>query len=125
MKYITVTHSNTYTIQRTFNKKCKNYGSFPTLEEAKAYLEKVIENDWDEKLLAKNNQKELYPLRYIYKDKSGSYAVLKKINGKMERFGTFKRLEDAINERDLLIKYDWDFELLCEYGNTELFEMEE
>lgn len=30
-------------------------------------------------------------------------------------YGTYNNLQDALRERDLLIQYDWDEDLACEY----------
>ena len=46
---------------------------------------------------------------YIHKAERG-WMIVKSINGKMEYFGVFDRLEDAIAERDLLIKYGWNYD---------------
>ena len=42
--------------------------------------------------------------KYIVKSKDGSYT-LKKDN---EWYGTYKNIEDALHDRDLLIECDWD-----------------
>lgn len=48
---------------------------------------------------------------YIHKSHRG-YSIIKQINGKLEYFGVFDKLEDAISERDLLIKYNWSYDNL-------------
>ena len=50
---------------------------------------------------------------YIHKRERG-YCIIKEIKGKLHYFGIFDKLEDAIDERDLLIEFDWDIDKLCE-----------
>ncbi len=47
----------------------------------------------------------IYQIYKYFKQNDGSY---KKIC-----FGSYRTVEDAIEERDLLIKHNWDFEALC------------
>ena len=47
--------------------------------------------------------------RYIRRVK-GKYTLQKSINGKTEYFGTFKTLEEARSERDLLESINWKWE---------------
>lgn len=56
-------------------------------------------------------------MSYICKNKSGSYSIRKWLNRKYNHFGTFKKLKYAKEERDLLIKYNWDLEKVCECHN--------
>lgn len=95
------------------------FGTFKTLEEAITERDELISRNWKKK---KYNSKILNEtLRYIIKTKTGSYAIKKVINGKFIHFNTFKTLDLALSERDLLEYYKWDYELLiyCEgtYNN--------
>lgn len=53
-------------------------------------------------------------MTYLRINRAGNYEIQKQINGKSKYFGTYNTLEDAQTERDLLIKYNWDIEKLCE-----------
>lgn len=48
--------------------------------------------------------------RYIRRTDGGTYMLQKSVNGRLEYFGTFKTLEDARDERDLLESIDWKWE---------------
>lgn len=63
-----------------------------------------------------DNPKKVY--KYIYPCSGrakGKWAIIKKINEKDEYFGHFETLVDAITERDILIKCEWDVEVACQY----------
>lgn len=48
---------------------------------------------------------------YKYIQKRGdSYSIFKTIDGKVERFGTYTKLTDALFERDRLVRADWDWD---------------
>lgn len=51
---------------------------------------------------------------YITKTRNGTYRIRKYVKNKLESFGTFKSLEKARAERDLLEQYDWNLEKVCE-----------
>lgn len=89
----------------------KYYGSFKDLNQAREYRDLCISKNWDESLLICNNPLANNPLKYIHRTRSGKYAITKN-NG---WYGVYSNLIDAINERDLLIKYDWDYDLICEH----------
>lgn len=92
----------------------KHFGSFNDLESAKKYRDLCIENNWNEKLMPKNNPIAFNPLKYIYKNKTGSYRIMKQRYGKLEDYGTYSNLIDAINERDLLMANNWNLDKVCE-----------
>lgn len=92
----------------------KHFGSFNDLETAKKYRDVCIENNWNEKLMPKNNPIAFNPLKYIYKTSTGNYRIMKQRYGKLEDYGSYSNLTDAINERDLLMDNNWDLEKACE-----------
>ena len=109
-----------YQIIKQFSKNGKRiysryYGSFKTLEEAQEYRDLCVEKDWDEQLMPCNNPTVINPLKYIQKTPAGNYRIGKWENGKSVHYGTYLTLFDAIQERDLLIKYNWNYDLLCEH----------
>ena len=95
----------------------KHFGSFNDLESAKEYRDICIENNWHEKLMPKNNPN---PLKYIYKNSVGHYFIGKRKNGKVEYYGTYSNIIDAINERDLLKKHNWSLEKVCECSDDRI-----
>lgn len=46
--------------------------------------------------------------QYIYKSVSGNWYIRKQIDGVKKYFGTFKTLEEAIKERNRLMKEGWE-----------------
>ena len=60
----------------------------------------------------------VHRFQFIQKQSSNSYQIYKHFkqkDGSYKKycFGCYNTIEDAIEERDLLIKYNWDFEVLC------------
>ena len=88
----------------------KYYASCKTLIEALMIRDYGMVNNWKPFPKPWNSKT---GERYIHKEDRG-YSIKKTIKGKQEYFGVFDRLEDAISERDLLIRFDWDLEVLCE-----------
>ena len=80
------------------------FGTYDTLEEA---LEKRDQLLKEGELVSKMKKKDT---RHINMTNTGKYVIRKMINGKIEHFGTFNTLEDAIDERDYLESIDWDYE---------------
>ena len=114
-KYISSFTSNGkqyYLVQKRVNGETKGFGFGNTLIEALMVRDWCEANNWKKRY----SRPSLTGERYIRK-LHGRYCIQKWVNGKCEHFGSFKSLEDAIKERDLLIKYDWDLELLCECLN--------
>ena len=103
-----------FRVQKRCNGNSRFYGQGRTLIEALMIRDYGIANDW--KPFPTYNSKTQEP--YIHVNRK-SYSIVKQINGKLEYFGTFDKLEDAIKERDLLIACDWDWERLCECVDEE------
>ena len=108
---------NTYNITKFYKIEGKNigkhYGSFKTLEEAIEYRDLCIERDWDEQLMPRNNPTAFNPMKYIKKTPAGNYRIQKWENGTSEHYGTYLTLFDAMQERDLLIEHNWDYDAVC------------
>lgn len=100
----------------TIYKKGKYYGTYKTREEAEKAVEFFKEHDWNPDYVKYKNDKSKYIGKYISKNVCGNYVISKWIDGKQYIFGTFHNLEDAEKERNLLIKYDWDWDLVCDSG---------
>lgn len=82
--------------------KEKHFGSFRDYNEAIRYRDKCVENNWD-------MPKYENPMKHITRNGKG-WQIQRDYNGKHEYYGTFSNIIDAMNERDLLIAYDWDLE---------------
>lgn len=102
------------------------FGSYPTFEMAYYVREKLNECNWDKTQLDRIVDE--YPVWYTWLMNLYKF-VFPKYNGwcvsitpkhskddKLEHL-YFRRLEDALWERDLLVKYDWNEELVCECAN--------
>ena len=111
-KYLSRTNHNHYSI----NKDGHNYGTFNTYQEAITYRQHLIKNNWDKReshrIRGKTN-----PHRYITVQNKGvnPYQIVKQIGGRMEYFGCFPTMEEAMVERDFLESIDWDWDLIDLY----------
>ena len=112
-KYITFNNPY-YIVQKYINGKSKTYGHYKTLDEAVKVRDYYISVDWKKEFRKYNTRKET---RYITL-RNGKYIVQKWIDGKLSDFGAFNRLEEAQEERDLLVKYDWDYTAMVESEGT-------
>jgi len=90
-------------------------GKQKTLGNAKTLIQALMMRDW-----CMENNWEKYPKQFknpspcIQKTPYGKYKIVKSINGEKNYFGTFNTLEDAVSEKELLGKYNWDLEKVCE-----------
>lgn len=46
-----------------------------------------------------------------------TYKIQKCVHGRSRNFGTFNKLEDAINERNVLESVNWDYDALLSLPN--------
>ena len=110
-KYIYKRKNGNYQIIKKYRKNGKMihkfFGSFSDYNDAIIHRDKCIEGNWDESLKYEN------PMKHITKNGKG-WQIQRDHRGKHYYFGTFSNLIDAMNERDLLVKYDWDVEKICE-----------
>ena len=81
-------------------KKQKYWGMFKTHEEAEKAVEFFKQHNWDHSLVKYKNNLNNPVGKYLSKNASGNYQIHKKIDGRMQHFGTFKTLEEAQKERD-------------------------
>lgn len=95
-----------YIIYKKINGKTNYFARTFSLDDAivlKDYFEK---NNWN---------KPINKLKYIHEiTVNGSKRYYIARYNPYTYFGYFKNLDDAIKERDLLIKSGWDFDILCE-----------
>ena len=106
-KYINRRNSGTYVVEKTINGKHRYYGGFNNLEDAVKFRDYCIKNGWSSNCVYQN------PMKNIQK-RHGNYQVKVYLNGKNQYVGTFKSLENAMEVRDLFIKYNGDWDLICE-----------
>lgn len=108
-KYIYKTKSNTYHIRKTENGEVNYFGSGKTLIEALMKRDLLEANGW---------VKPVFKPSYIYKRGDGKFYIQRTYwidkEGVSVNFGVFNSYEEAEDEVDLLKKYDWNLELLCE-----------
>lgn len=106
----------------------EHYGSYPTYEMAYYVKQELNKCGWDKSKL--DEIVDNYPIWYTWLMNLYKF-VFPKYNGwcvsitpkhsqddKLEHL-YFRRLEDALWERDLLLKYDWNEELVCECADDE------
>lgn len=86
-------------------------GKYTYLGRGKTLIIALMKRDWCQE----NNWKP-YPsnFRYIRETPSGNFIIEKTTNKKTKSYGTFRTLEEAQREVELLKKYDWDLEALCD-----------
>lgn len=111
MKYIS-NFKGKFMITKWVNGKKYYFGRFDTLEEARSVRDYFIEHGWD--ITERFKFRKVKPFQHIMISEEGNYRVVKRINGKLTHFGTFHNLKDAQLERDLLMKFDWDLDKICE-----------
>lgn len=104
-KYISRSGKRYRVIRYIEDKTCKTYGSFDTLEEAIEIRNRLLATNWE------LPPREYMGMMYIQKDKT-SWKIQKQLNGKQRCVARFKTMEDAINVRDMLVKFNWDLDYL-------------
>lgn len=112
-KYITQNKKGHYLVGKHIKGKTHYYGFFQTLEEAKEYRDFIVSKGWS------SNHKFHKPLRNIKKTIHGTYQVYKMINGVNSYFGSYNSLEEAIHVRELVEKYNGDWDLIVEHDFKE------
>ena len=92
-------------------KSGKNYGNYKNLKYAKI-IKKILpfyQENIELKIIEQQAQKEFY--KYIHYNKlQNRYHIIYKAT----TLATYKSLKEALIERDLIVKYDGDEELMCE-----------
>ena len=98
------------------------YGRYDNIEEARKYKKIFEENEWNKDLIPYRRKRwkkgkwnnKTRGEKYIYYTTSDKFAIIKNA----VYYGTFNTLPEAILERDLLIKYDWNYEEMIESEGT-------
>ena len=95
------------------------FGNFDSVEGAKKLKHKLIDNGWNVNFQSR-------PPKYgkfIQKTAGNKYTIVKDIDGTNKRFGTYKRLDEALTIRDELISDNWKmgpYSILSNLGITEI-----
>lgn len=111
-------NGNTYQVRKWINNKLHFYGSFKTLEAAMKYRDMLIKKGWSSNLKFK-------PYNYLIRQRTETrFEVYKQINGKQEYFGSYPSLEEAIKTRDLVIKYNGDWDKIVEDDSEQEYSSE-
>lgn len=109
LDYIRKTPYNTWMVAKRINGKYVSFGTFKSLKKAKKHRDFCVRNNWADEC------KKRHLLKHISKDKrTGRYFIHRRVNGKNEYYGYFSNIIDAIQERDLLIKFNWNLDELWE-----------
>ena len=103
-------HNEGFDVYNRTDGKRKYYAHCKTLIQALMIRDYGIANNW--KPFPKIHTSKTHE-KYIHKRHRG-YCIIKQIEGRLIYFGIYDKLEDAIAERDLLIKYNWDWDKICE-----------
>ena len=88
----------------------KYMGVYSSVDEAVKIREHILKNKLSPSHIRRYNTSS--EDRYIYKQINGNFGIIKRVNGRAIRFGTYHSLEDARCERDFWESIDWDFDLL-------------
>lgn len=105
---------NKYTIYKWNGDTCSIYGMYSNYNEASLIRDKFIINkniDYD---ILDEFQKDTKYIVMI----NDYYRISKFINGENITFGHFDDIDEAIEVRDLLIKHNWDKNIINKYKST-------
>lgn len=109
---------NTWQIIKQLDNKTYNFGSFRTLEAAIKHRDYCIEHNWSLDCKYVRNKKHHLP-KYITPARNGRYYIQKKVGGELKLWYGFRSVEDAVRERDLLMRVGWDDDKLIELDEAE------
>lgn len=92
-----------FVISRIIRGKEKIFGKFFSLDLAKEYKYKLIENAWDDSFRTKN----IGPYGKFISKEGKRFVISRTIKGKQTRFGSYLTLDEAIIAREKLIDDNW------------------
>ena len=110
----TIQNNTYYVLGRTVDGENKRFGYYKTLEEAIKGRDYYIRNGWRKEFRRYDNSDETKYITLV----NGKYIIQKWIDGNLESFDKFDTLEEAQHERDLLVKYDWNYTAMVEGEGT-------
>lgn len=92
------------------------FGCYDTLEEATRWRDYFKKQGWLESIIL--HERLLgSSCTHIRQSSSGSYYIVKTINGETDSYGTFKTYEEAADEVMKLRKSNWDWDTICDNLN--------
>ena len=94
-----------FIVSRVIRGQEKIFGKFDTLDEAKMFKVKLIDNAWDDILSYEGEYS-----KFIYKNKHNSFTVYRNMFGKTRYFGSYPTFEEALIAREKLIDDNWGVE---------------
>lgn len=103
-------YNKRYNVVKRIDGKNVRFGGFPTLEEARRYVEYCEHNNWSHECVIKKNDTNP-DKKYIASLPNGSYQVGKNVGSKRISFGVFKSFEEAQKHRDFCVENNWDIGL--------------
>jgi hypothetical protein len=95
-----VKYVGTFAVKKSIGNVRAHFGNYKTTEAAIARRDSLIKKGWP--LSEAKHRKNIYFDKQINK-----WRIQKKIGGKKVSFGIFKHEEDAIKQRDILVKEGW------------------
>ena len=112
-KYYYNSPNGKYVVYKRINGRNYVFGSYDTEQEAKDMVDFLKRHDWDLRYAHIRNPE----TKHIVKS-HGKYHIkhFNKDTGKLEHYGTFSTLEEAQAERDLYVRCNWDWNLICDGG---------
>ena len=118
LAYISQPSPSTYQVHKLVDGRMVQYASFNNLDEAIMYRDYCVEHNWSKDCIRRKSEKYNLPKYISWNKKAGKYCINKYRDGKVIFHNFYHKLEDALRERDLLIKYDWDEDKLIEHDET-------
>lgn len=108
MKYVYKTDAGGYYCK----KNGKYYCSSTDLDTILIYRDFLIEHDWDKEKFKKHfgiePRKKFDTPKYIYLTPNGTYQI----RYHATCYGTFTKLEEALEERNLLMQFGWEYDFV-------------
>lgn len=113
-KYIK-TNGKVYQLNKCVNNKITYFGTYLTLREARKQKRYFMSKNWDKKYFKGTNVCQ-YDKMYCIRYNGGRYEIQKWCREEQTIcfYGSFSTLTDACDERDCLIRADWDWDTLCD-----------
>ena len=125
MKYIYFDkRKGTYVLTKKVMNKPYNFGSYKSLEDALKARDYFEKNGWG-KCLNERLKFSYRKHKYIVWLKNRRvWQIRKTINGELTIFGQFKTFDEAEKEVEVLKKYNWDIQAVCDLSteNKEITE---
>ena len=125
MKYIYFDkRKGTYVLTKKVMNKPYNFGSYKSLEDALKARDYFEKNGWGKCLNERLKFSYRKPKYMVWLKNRRVWQIRKTINGKLTIFGQFKTFDEAEKEVEVLKKYNWDIQAVCDLSteNKEITE---